>query len=246
MGGRGTILEIGFMTLVVLWLSFNKKIALNIFGVILIVALFLSPIILSYRNDTTNYIKATSEEKIFNIQQIISDESKLVLWFSEIGRVIERFDGVPNGGNLSLYSLEKGNVYFTPYIGSLVSFIPRIVWNDKPYPKSGDGRVTGVPEWMSGQVSDRPWLCTSVSIASIAFWHFNFPGILILFSVHGLLLRQIAAIGDKLKRYELFLFLWFLLNPLLSIDYIIFNFMQSILPLFVISIPLKLFITDNK
>lgn len=232
-GGRGTILIIGLSILAVIWIHFGKKKAFIGFTVLGAIGILISPFLLIYRDNPTAYVNMDINSRLNSFLSIVAEEHG-VSWIDEISKVVLRFDNVPHGGNLALYTAETNHVYFTPYLGSIAGWIPRTLWPDKPYPRSGDGTASATPHWKSGQISERPWLSTSVSTPGIAFWHFNLLGVILTAIIHVYLIKIIVALGDNLKRPELFLLLWLIIKPIEPLDAIILYIMQWIVPILIL------------
>ena len=233
-GGRGTILMVGISLCFVAWVSYGKTVAISFILVAGLIGSILSPIIYVYRNDAASYYGLGVIDRIQIFLDKQEDTKGSFDQASEYERIAYRFDGIPNGGNLILYTLETENIYFNQYINNLYALIPRAFWSDKPKPGSADGDSSTTSNAITGKISGRPWLLTSVSPSSIAFWQFNFIGLLIVPYIQALLVRVMIKLGDHYNRGELFAFFYFILNPFGSLDAFFLQILQWILPLIIL------------
>ncbi|MEP6391041.1 MAG: hypothetical protein ABJ056_14090 [Halioglobus sp.] len=236
-GGRGEIISLMFPLLLVYWLMGERRKVLFSLGSVGLILVFLTPFVYEYRNDSRNYIGQDMSSRLGNFSTIFDfSDFDAKSFFSSFRKVVFRFDGVPHGGNLALYTLEDLNrfVYFNPYLGALVGVIPRQLWPSKPTPGSGNGLSSDTPQWKSGFISNRPGLATSVSVPGILFWHFGIFGVFLGALVTAGFLKVMIYLGDTLGRNDVVLLLLFVINPIRGPDVILLNIFQWIIPIVIL------------
>lgn len=241
MGARGKLLSVAVLASIIFWLFYGKRKVIYMFIILLIVGIIISPVIMIYKSKTNLYVGVSTLERIQNIFYVYEHEARFTEAFDAIEGIIFRYDGIHNGGNLAIYSTESENPYFKPYLTSILGMIPRYFWPDKPQPKSVDGTASTTPNIMTGVVSGRPWLMTSVTPSAVAFWQFNLIGILIIPLFQAWISSALISVSDRYGRPELFLFYFLLLNPLGLLVQTWFIFLQWVLPLSIIFYFLKNF-----
>lgn len=241
MGGRGILLLLGTILFVVVRYEVGLGRALTLLITIGAVGIIISPVIMAYKLDDSLYLNKTFEERLqFIFEGAGSTETRAPV-MDAIEGVIFRIDGVHNGGNLIRYSDENGFVYLAPYVNSALSFIPRVLWADKPQPKSADGTVLTTPNILTGQISDRPVLTTSVSPSGVAYWQFGLLGVVICAVLQAFLTRALINVASDNGRSELLIFFWFLLNTTDIFLNTFFLIVQWVVPLMVLFFFIKLF-----
>ena len=246
MGARGNLLGVAMLASMIAWLFYGKKKVIYIFAALLVAGIVMSPVIMIYKSKSNLYVGMSTLDRIQNIFYIYENEAKFTKTFDALEGIIFRYDGIHNGGNLAVYSTESENPYFKPYLTSILGMIPRYFWPDKPQPKSVDGTASTTPNIMTGVVSGRPWLMTSVTPSAVAFWHFNIIGIFIFPLFQAWISSILIGVSDRYGRPELFLFYFLLLSPLGLLVHTWFVFLQWILPLSMVFFFLKSFAFRRK
>ena len=234
MGSRAVILNILMVYIAGFLLNQRYKIALiQVFTVIFLASLA-SPFIQAYKFDPSLYVGKTTIERLQILVGSGSYLSSRDSTQSNIEDLIFRFDGVQNGGHLILNTSSIGNAPFWPYASSVVSVIPRYFWASKPVPKSADGTPETMPQSISGTISGRQYLTTSISTSGIAYWHFGLLGLILVPFLMARLTIFLQKISITYHRVDIFLFLYFFLRPNGLLLEAFFSTCQFIIPILII------------
>jgi len=135
-----------------------------------------------------------------------------------VGEFRDRLVDANLSSGLVRTSLNNGHVWHNPAINSMISFIPRAIWLDRPAAKSGDGTQTGVAGFivwreLSGRTFGN-W--GGYTAASHSFWEFNILGVFLWALVYGLIvsvtLRRYGKTGEMDFREIDLLFLLLILR----------------------------------
>lgn len=231
MGARGQLLTVGIILCAIYWIFYDRKKVFNILLYVAIFGILSSPVILTYKAQKDLYLNLSFIDRIENIANIFFDSRSDFHILDSLERIIYRYDGVHNGGNLALYALETHYVHLIPYINTFYAVIPRFFWPEKPQPKSVDGKGATTPNLITGVVSGRPWMTTSVSPSAIAFWQFGFIGVFLVAFVQSFFISILEKFIFRKDRPELFMFFYFLLLPLGLFLHTWFMIIQWVIPI---------------
>lgn len=238
-GGRGDLGAVVLAFVVPLWFLKGPAFAFRLVAVFLVLFTIVTPIVYQYRGDRAAYQGLTLEQRLSGFLDVFagSKNDPGSGRFSP-GVVVQRFDGVPHGGNLVLFtiSVEGQHALLTPYIGAVASVVPRVVWPNKPVPLSGDGTPQSIPQWLSGYISGRPGMSTSVATSSILFWQFHLPGVLLGALFLAFLLNTLIVLGDDARRFDLVVLFVAVLHPFRSPDAVLMALMQWVMPLWILTV----------
>ncbi len=156
-------------------------------------------------------------------KRVGEDTSEIVSEFNMSDLVLSQLNIKLNSIAYSSVLLEKDGIGFAginPYLGSLLKFLPRGLWADKPTPTSFNGNISGVP---SRRI---PYLLNGtngtynvgVSAGIVALWH-GYYSVLLSIILNVLLLHIISkSLVSKLAiinaiGFMLFLFPQLIMTP---------------------------------
>lgn len=185
-GSRIYLLSIVFLFLFQLMRQTNllKKIfSYVLLGLIFLSSLIVLPYLSNKRIDTDTSITLNVNNDAF---QMILGELNVKLNSIAYSSVLLKYDGENFAG-------------FTPYVGSLVKFIPRVIWKDKPTATSFNSDITGIPSrripTLLGGSSDT--FNTGTSPYSVSAWQKGFWTVSLSIILNILLFCLINAFFKK-------------------------------------------------
>ena len=142
-----------------------------------VASLVLLPYISNKRSGVDNYIILNSRGETY---KIILEELNTKFNSIAYSSILLKYDGENFAG-------------FNPYIGSLVKFIPRIVWKDKPVPTSYNSDVSGMPSRripeLLGNRTDS--FNTGTSSYAVSAWQLGYWTVLLAIILNILLFKLI-------------------------------------------------------
>ena len=182
----------------IVWYKFLVSIVLLSVG-----SMLLLPILASKRvgEDTSGLVNES------NINDLVLTQLNMKLNSIAYSTVLIERDGVGYAG-------------FNPYLGSLLKFLPRGIWSDKPTPTSFNGTISGVPSrrvpYLLNDTTDTYNVGVSAGIVSL--WH-GYYSVFLTIILNVLLLRIISkSLGSKVLimngiGFMLFLFPQLVMTP---------------------------------
>ncbi len=107
-------------------------------------------------------------------------------WVALTGEVTEKFNN-PLGGTLLLAKEGPEAAGLAPFVGSVLSFVPRFILPDKPVPGSADGTYAGHPTRIAAVLlgHDEAAGNVQVSAAAVTIWEIGYWGIPLLVLVNA-------------------------------------------------------------
>lgn len=107
-------------------------------------------------------------------------------WVALTGEVTEKFNN-PLGGTLLLAREGPEAAGLAPFVGSVLSFVPRLILPDKPVPGSADGTYAGHPTRIAAVLlgHDEAAGNVQVSPAAVTIWEIGYWGLPLLVLVNG-------------------------------------------------------------
>jgi hypothetical protein len=187
-------------------------------------------------------------EQYSNLYNSSSQSSIIASIFEQL---LIKYDSISNGGVLVTY-LGAGYAGFNPYIGSILSLVPRIIAPNKPVPGSIDGTYLGTPQRIVPNIfslSASDVQNTGVSPVSVSVWQTGYlPGIF-LFLVFNLLALMFLSSLLQFKSKIILGIAFSILNLpsaayfLASPDYIILSYQRLIFLYLLVLVISKLFVT---
>ena len=161
-GSRIYVLSIVYLLFFIIQRENNivKKIRNYIILGVFILASFISlPFFAAQRSGVDAAAFANSE----NIGMLVLEELNIKLNSISYGTVLMKYDGEEFAG-------------FTPYVGSLVKFVPRFIWKSKPTATSFNEDISGIPSRRTAFLitGDADTFNTGISTYAVAAWQMGF------------------------------------------------------------------------
>jgi len=129
--------------------------------------------------------------------KLASDMSGFVGSYSMIENLralLVRMDLAQNAGILFDYANKHGFAGFTPYKGVVASWVPRIIWENKPFPGSYDGSIATHPAFLLGSMQSGAvggYHTMTKPSSGAMYLHFGWIGIIIGGLIVGIIWRLI-------------------------------------------------------
>lgn len=160
------------------WMINGKRLGFYIFSSGILTLMFISPLILDLRQNILASEVSTAE-KLKSIYKEVSSPKWEI--HEAVASILDRADIVANTAVLHAYLHDYNDYgYFTPYYGAILSFVPRIIFPDKPYPGSIDGSVAGIPSYRLAIIRyNNPLASITTHGALNMYWQFWWFGITI-------------------------------------------------------------------
>jgi hypothetical protein len=112
------------------------------------------------------------------VQEIVNLENIANLDRNGLVSILSRVDQVQNAGVLAEYcSANQRFAGFSPYVGALLGFVPRLIFKDKPVPHSWNNTVAGTPWYVVGDIRNEPWNNFGLTTSGISYWQFGWWGV---------------------------------------------------------------------
>lgn len=150
----------------------KKRRILAFTSVLLIAAVISLPYLSMMRTDSKKLEVDNSK-----IQELALEELNIKLNSFAYSSALVKYDGVGFAG-------------LKPYVGSVLKFIPRVVWSEKPTPTSFNSKVTGIPSrrvpYLLGDTTDA--FNVGVAPYTVAMWQMGLVTVVLSIILNVLLL----------------------------------------------------------
>ena len=225
------------------WYLLSPKSGVSILAVSVALLIVISPVLVDLRSGGILTTDATAEQKLSAIvESLIKGDSSA----TPSGSVMSRADILSNTVDLYHYlQASKHYAYFYPYYGVAFSVAPRAIYPDKPYAKSIDGTVRGIPAYALAYIKYRnPNLSITTHGAIDMFWQFGWLGVTLGAAASGALLGVLFNALLSAGPWGFGLALYFsgecFFGAGASLDVVLFYMIQTLVPILVILKLLKL------
>jgi hypothetical protein len=146
--------------------------------VLIILSALLSPIIAQRRGAED----LSLGELIADTNEYVGETGKHEMVVDIAGQILNKFESFSAGAFL-IQHFGSSYAGINPYVGSLLAFIPRAVFPEKPVPGSSDATYHGHPSRLVPHSFKRSYsdsMNIGVSPAAISYWQLGLPGLLMM------------------------------------------------------------------
>lgn len=98
----------------------------------------------------------------------------------DIESTLSRLDTAQDAGILAQFARDSGQYAgLQPFLGAILSWVPRYFWPEKPLATSIDDSLSGTPPYITGALRGIWGGTASIGASGIAFWQMGWLGVLI-------------------------------------------------------------------